>query len=79
MIAKSLGTSTPILKEWTDLVFEAANALTHWFGKMQDIEKQRINNIHAERMETVSHIRNESVKELYQKKADAARDKRMKE
>ena len=79
LIAKSLGTSTPILKEWTDLVFEAANALTHWFGKMQDIEKQRINNIHAERMETVSHIRNESVKELYQKKADAARDKRMKE
>jgi len=68
-IAEAMNMQKDILKEYIDLMFDVANAITNVIQMKIDMERATIDNTHAERMEIISSIRNQAVRELYEKKA----------
>jgi len=78
-IAEAFKTTTSILKEYTDLMFDVANAITRVTQTKIDMERATINNTHADRMEMISNIRNDAVRRVYEKKAQQQKEKDEKE
>ena len=73
--AVAMDTTKPILKEYIDTFFQLSDAITSAFNSSIEMQRQRINDSYSERMAIAESIRNQKVRELYERKAQKAKEK----